>query len=88
MAFEVELASYAGRHATENAGVSRKRKRNSSQFVHAHASRERDGRHLSNLDGPLANNVAAQDLVGRTVSDQLAKTECASALCCRNARTL
>src|SRR5262245_45770028 len=71
---QIELASRARRHATEDPCVSGKREWNLSQVIYPHPGGNGYCRNLSDLDSPLANNVAAQDFVGRAVGDQLAET--------------
>src|SRR5947209_8185759 len=76
--FEIELTSRTGGHATKHSRVGGKREWHTGQFVYPHPSGHGYRRHLGNLDRPLANNVAAQDLVRRAVGDQFAKAEGAS----------
>ena len=70
---QIELLGGTVRRAAEDPGVGGKRERNLSQVVHPHPGGDGDRRHLDDLDRPLADDVAAQDLARRAVDDQLAE---------------
>ena len=67
----------AGRHARQNPRVGRERKRDTGQLVHAHPRGHGDGRHLHDVHGPLADDVAAEDSTRLAVGDQFAEAELA-----------
>src|SRR5207244_4916592 len=71
----IELPGHAGRHATEYAGVGRKRKRNVSQLIDSHSGGDGDCRDLRDLDRPFADDVTTENLVRRAIDDQLAEAE-------------
>src|SRR5438093_11556980 len=74
--FQIELASRACCDATEDPGVGWKREWNPSQFIHWHSRGDSYGSQLADLDRPLSNDMAAQDLAGCAVDDQLAEAGC------------
>ena len=71
--FQIELASRACRRATEDPGVGGKREWNPCQLIDPHSAGNGNRRHLSDVDRPLADDVAAEDFVGRALDDQLAE---------------
>jgi hypothetical protein len=60
---QIKLPGHAGRHATENAGIRRKRKRHVGQLIDLHSGGDGDRRHLRDLDRPFADDVATENLV-------------------------
>src|SRR4030095_11612354 len=72
--FQIQLARCARRHATEDPCVGWKRERNLSQVIHTHPGGNGYRRHLCDLYRTIADNVAAQDFIGRAVGDEFAET--------------
>ena len=71
---EIDLTRGAGSGPAQDSRVGGKRKRDLGQAVDRQSGVDRHGRHLDDLDRSVTNNMAAQDLTGGAVNDQLAET--------------
>jgi hypothetical protein len=70
---QAKLPGRDGGGVDEDPRISRKGKRNARELVHAHLRSNGYSRDLDDIDGPLADDVAAQDRVGLAVGNQLAE---------------
>jgi len=73
---KVHLQRCLDRRINEDMSVGGKRDRNACQVIDPpYSRRNRDGCHVHDINGSLANNVAPQYLIGLAVDNQLAKSE-------------
>ena len=72
------MSRSVSRDEGEDIGVGREREGDLGEFIDSHAGRHRDGSDLSDLAGPLADDVAAEDFVALPIDDQFAKADLAT----------